>query len=162
MHEFLALRNIQNNLCGQHWGGQSQSLLEFSPFSSLFEEFPSAFSDDLLFPDPLDFGCFNDDVRKFSVDPVAFDVPAVCADVLDFGDVLLVVDGDGLRDREVRWLNFSKLDCLDDVGTCDCDALAAFSAANAFLDFFKRKDLSSKKIVRNWVRSAFFGKMSTT
>jgi hypothetical protein len=113
----------------------SHSLLELLTFSTFFEEFSST-PDDFLRSDPFDFGCFNDDVRRFSAEPDALDEPAPCADVLDFGDVLLVV-GSGLRDRDVRWLNFSKLDCLDDVGTCDWDAFAAFSAARAFLNYFE-------------------------
>ena len=104
-------------------------------FSSFFPEFSSVSPEDLRLSDPFDFGIFKEELLKFSVDPEAFDEPADCAESFDFDDVFLSIDGDGLKDRDVRWLNFSKFDGLDDVGTCDLDALAAFSAANAFLEF---------------------------
>lgn len=113
----------------------SYSLLVLLTCSSFPAELSSAFPDDFRLSVPFDFGSFNDDVRKSPVDPDALDELAAWGNVLDFGDVLLV-DGNGLSDRELRWLNFSKLDCLDDVGTCDFDAFAAFSAARAFLGIY--------------------------
>lgn len=113
----------------------SYFLLELLTCSSFPAEFSPAFPDDFRRSDPLDFGSFNEEVRRFSADPVVLDEPAACDVVLAFGKVLLD-DVDGLRDREFRWLNFSKLDCLV-VGTCDLDAFAAFSAARAFLGIFQ-------------------------